>query len=166
MKRVLVTYEGNVQDIKNPGEEYEVYEGPDAAVRWVNCDNDEINDHWVLVNGTWVENVEAPPSYAVLRREAYGDIGDQLDMLYKDMINGTSNWVDHVTAVKEIVPGPNSDEARAVAASRPEIIWGTMKSPAWTDEVNRDVDGLLHLVGVRNSVIESPDALPLHLRKE
>jgi len=30
----------------------------------------------------------------------YGGIGDQLDMLYWDSINGTTEWVDHITQVK------------------------------------------------------------------
>tara|TARA_Y100001951_G_C11285953_1_gene268677 strand:- start:290 stop:616 length:327 start_codon:yes stop_codon:yes gene_type:complete len=39
-------------------------------------------------------------NYAEFRREAYGTIGDQLDMQYKDALNGTSTWKDHITAVK------------------------------------------------------------------
>lgn len=146
MKRVLVDFQGNVQDIRNPGEEYEIYEGPDAAVRWVNCSSDDITDKWVLENGQWIENVEAPPSYSVLRVQGYGDIGEQLDMLYKDMLNGTTNWVEHIQGVKDTIPGPNSDEAREMMSSRPPIKWGNLSSPCWTDEVNRDVPNLLHTV--------------------
>ena len=34
------------------------------------------------------------------RREAYGDIGAQLDMQYWDGVNDTTVWADHVAAVK------------------------------------------------------------------
>ena len=34
------------------------------------------------------------------RREAYGDIGDQLDMQYWDLVNDTTTFKDHVAAVK------------------------------------------------------------------
>ena len=34
------------------------------------------------------------------RRKAYGDIGDQLDMLYWDQVNNTTTFKDHVAAVK------------------------------------------------------------------
>jgi hypothetical protein len=34
------------------------------------------------------------------RREAYGDIGSQLDMQYWDGVNNTTVWADHVAAVK------------------------------------------------------------------
>jgi hypothetical protein len=159
MKRVLVTFEGNIQAIVEPGEEFEIYEGPDATVRWVNCEHDNVTDYWVLQDGEWIQDVEAIPSYSVLRRAAYGDIGEQLDMLYKDMVNGTTNWQDHITAVKEIVPGPNSDEAQEIIAARPPVKWGTEESPAWTDADTNDVDGLLHLVGIKDSDIDG-DGVP------
>ena len=34
------------------------------------------------------------------RKTAYKDIGEQLDMQYKDNVNGTTTWKDHVAAVK------------------------------------------------------------------
>jgi hypothetical protein len=156
MKRVLVDFKGSVQAIANPGEEFEVYEGPDAVVRWVNCDNDDVNQSCILVDGKWFYNVEAPPSYEVLRRQAYGDVGEQLDMLYKDMVNGTHNWVDHVQMIKETVPGPTSAEAIEVHAARPPIKWNNLSSPCWTDADNNPVPGLIHEVGIKDSIIEVP----------
>mgnify|MGYP005671955109 CR=1 FL=1 len=40
------------------------------------------------------------PTVDELRIAAYGSIGDQLDMQYKDALNGTTTWVDHIAAVK------------------------------------------------------------------
>ena len=40
------------------------------------------------------------------RKTAYGSIEDQLDMQYKDNINGTTTWKDHVAAVKSANPIP------------------------------------------------------------
>tara|TARA_Y100000401_G_scaffold108813_1_gene104411 strand:- start:195 stop:518 length:324 start_codon:yes stop_codon:yes gene_type:complete len=37
----------------------------------------------------------------------YASIGDQLDMQYKDAINGTTTWKDHITAVKAKYPKPS-----------------------------------------------------------
>ena len=34
------------------------------------------------------------------RREAYGDIGAQLDMIYWDQVNDTTTFKDHIAAVK------------------------------------------------------------------
>ena len=46
------------------------------------------------------------PTYAEQRREAYGSIGDQLDMQYHDAVDGTATWKDHVAAVKAAHPKP------------------------------------------------------------
>ena len=44
--------------------------------------------------------------YIQARQEAYGSIGDQLDMQYKDAVNGTTTWKDHIAAVKAEFPKP------------------------------------------------------------
>ena len=36
----------------------------------------------------------------------YASTGDQLDMQYKDAVNGTTTWKDHVAAVKAKYPKP------------------------------------------------------------
>ena len=36
----------------------------------------------------------------------YASIGDQLDMQYKDAVNGTTTWKDHIAAVKAKYPKP------------------------------------------------------------
>lgn len=42
--------------------------------------------------------------YKEQRIKEYPQIEDQLDMLYWDMINGTSNWKDYITKIKEKYP--------------------------------------------------------------
>ena len=44
--------------------------------------------------------------YIKARQEAYGSIGDQLDMQYKDAVNGTTTWKDHIAKVKSDNPKP------------------------------------------------------------
>ena len=36
----------------------------------------------------------------------YASVGDQLDMQYWDMVNGTTTWKDHIAAVKAKYPKP------------------------------------------------------------
>jgi len=48
---------------------------------------------------------------AIIRRDLmaerdYGPIGDQLDMIYWDQVNGTTTFKDHVAAVKADNPKP------------------------------------------------------------
>jgi len=47
MKKALIGYQGWVSEIRNPGEEYEIYNGPDANMQWVDAP-DEITLDWTL----------------------------------------------------------------------------------------------------------------------
>ena len=40
------------------------------------------------------------------RKQAYGDLGSQLDMQYHDNVDGTTTWKDHVASVKTANPIP------------------------------------------------------------
>ena len=80
----------------------------------VNATIDSISAYQSLIDGHTaaapVEQSEAEwlaaQTYDVAREAKYGDIGDQLDMQYKDAVNGTTTWKDHVTAVKSAHPKP------------------------------------------------------------
>ena len=41
-----------------------------------------------------------------VKPDGYAPIGDQLDMQYKDLLNGTTTWKDHVAKVKSDNPKP------------------------------------------------------------
>jgi hypothetical protein len=56
-----------------------------------------------LANSKWNDQQFG---YIQARQEAYGSIGDQLDMQYKDAVNGTTTWKDHVAQVKSDNPKP------------------------------------------------------------
>ena len=45
--------------------------------------------------------------YIDARQIAYGSIGDQLDMQYKDLVDGTTTWKDHIAQVKADNPKPS-----------------------------------------------------------
>ena len=44
--------------------------------------------------------------YIIARQAAYLPIPEQLDLLYWDGVNGTSNWSDHIAEVKANNPKP------------------------------------------------------------
>ena len=50
----------------------------------------------------WEENDVIAKKQAKLnaRKEAYGSVEDQLDMMYHDLVNGTEKWKDHIAHVK------------------------------------------------------------------
>ena len=57
-----------------------------------------------LANSKWNDQQFG---YIQARQEAYGSIGDQLDMQYKDAVNGTTTWKDHIAQVKSDNPKPS-----------------------------------------------------------
>jgi hypothetical protein len=59
-----------------------------------------------VVEVNWDENTwnSNSVSYADKRIKAYGSTGDQLDMQYRDLVNDTTVWKDHVAKVKTDIP--------------------------------------------------------------
>ena len=59
-------------------------------------------------NGNWFVAGYAPmtpePSYAEKRLAEYPAIGEQLDMMYWDKINGTDLWPEKITEIKNKYP--------------------------------------------------------------
>ena len=51
-----------------------------------------------------IESNHDPIWYLEQRQKAYPSIPDQLDMIYWDRVNGTSNWKDMITAIKAKYP--------------------------------------------------------------
>ena len=60
----------------------------------VNSKLAELKAEYDLQNATWNLN----------RKKAYGDIEEQLDMMYWDNVNSTTTWKDHVAKVKSDNP--------------------------------------------------------------
>ena len=56
-----------------------------------------------LANYKWNEQQFG---YIQARQQAYGSIAEQLDMMYWDSVNGTTNWADHIAQVKADNPKP------------------------------------------------------------
>ena len=124
-KMCLVDYRGFIEQIVEPGEEFEIYEGDDARIKWVLSASDDVTLDWIMKDGAFVERTKHI-SYAIQRQVAYGPIGDQLDMLYKDQINGTTTFRDHVAAVKAANPAPADEPDNTEIEPT-----GTEENPAW-----------------------------------
>ena len=118
MKKALIGYQGWVQDIRNPGEEFEIYNGPDAKMQWINAP-DEITLDWTLEwspqnqKMIWVERDGPYTQDSEARRVAYGEVGEQLDMLYHEIqesgtISASGPWASHIATVKTMIPSPPS----------------------------------------------------------
>ena len=120
MKKALVSYQGYVSEIREPGEEYEIYEGPDATIAWVDAP-DNIQLEWTLEwspsrgEMIWVEREGAFTDNSVARKVAYGEVGAQLDMLFHELtengaITPEGAWYQHISNVKSLIEKPTPKE--------------------------------------------------------
>ena len=121
MKKALLAYQGWVQQIVDPGQDYEIYQGPDATIAWVNAP-DTITLDWTLEwspsqqQMIWVERDAPFTDNTVARKVAYGDVGAQLDMIYHELsetgsISTSGDWYQHITTVKSAIPRPPPPES-------------------------------------------------------
>ena len=142
MKKVLVSIDGRAMQIVDPGQEFEVYNGPDAKFVWVDVDNDNITLDWTLEYSpaqstmVWIERDGSYTDPGMARQVAYGEIGQQLDMLYRDIAAGRSldaadaEWYQHIKNIK-------STYVKPVAASTP-LTPTEIKSYSETEEPAAD----------------------------
>ena len=63
---------------------------------------------------------------------AYGDVGDQLDMMYKDQLNGTTTWKDHVANVKATTTKPGTIAAFVQDNKKIQLVGRNAWDP-WVD---------------------------------
>ena len=99
---------GTLTDICDAADKFEIYEGADAAFKWVEVPDDTTYDH-AMVNGVVIhrsDNEDLRDLAIVERGIAYGPIGDELDMIYRDQKNGTTEFKDHVDNVKATTTKP------------------------------------------------------------
>lgn len=119
MKRALINSNepGRICDIVDIGNEFEVHESfswvdvPDNTTTADRFENGEIIKFDILQLPGFEEH-----GYKVARGIAYKSIGDQLDMLFKEIqatgtISNTGPWATHITAVKAAIP---KDDPQAV----------------------------------------------------
>ena len=142
MKKVLVSIEGRAMQIVDPGQEFEIYNGPAAKFVWGDVDNDNITLDWTLewspAQGKmiWIERSGSYTDPGMARQVAYGEVGEQLDMLYRDIAAGKSldasdaEWYQHIKNIKSTYVKP---VAKSVPATPTEL-----KSYSETEEPGAD----------------------------
>ena len=124
---------GQLNDICDEADKFEIYEGADSDMRWCEVPDDTTYEHF-MVNGVVIHKSlteDLREEATVDRMLAYGDVGEQLDMQYKDSLDGGTRWADHVANVKasttaprdipEFVPNPKHDQLVGRAAWDPWV---------------------------------------------
>ena len=94
-------FENKVVDLQET--EFDVHE----SMTWVDCDDTvKMGDDYDGSNFSTPTQPEIP--YDAKRRKGFGNIGDQLDLLYKDLVAGkldeTGEWAKLIKQVKEDNP--------------------------------------------------------------
>lgn len=117
MKRALLEKATNrVVQVVEIGEEFDVHEG---GLYWTDCP-DNVETYWKLLEdgtyedphaGTRDEFGNPVEPWIMQRMRAYAPSGDQLDMIYKElMATGTLSpdgpWASHITEAKAATPKP------------------------------------------------------------
>ena len=136
MKRVLLDYRGVINDVVDIGREFEIYNGPDSAIRWVLCPHDDVTNHWHFSDGHWLKPEEKLDSDQNMKRKvAYGTIEDQLGMLYWDSKNGNlenGDWMTHISNVKETIISKTEYESDSSNfEGKKELKLHSQADPAW-----------------------------------
>jgi len=139
MKKVLVGYQGYIHQIEEPGDEFPIYNGPDAKFTWMDAP-DEVTLDWTLEfspsqnKSIWVERDAPAADPAVARKVAYGTIEEQLDMIYHELqdtgtLSATGPWASHITLVKNTLPAPE-EEVEALSPEEQMAMMAVMEPSA------------------------------------
>jgi len=107
---ICSAHNGQLNDICDEEDKFEIYEGPDAEIKWVPVPDDTTYEH-SMINGVVVHRSDLEDlkeKATVERMLAYGDMGAQLDMQYQDTQDGGTRWKDHVANVKATTTAPRS----------------------------------------------------------
>lgn len=114
-KRALVRADGFITDIVEAGEEFEVYTGPGSSLKWMDIPDDATN-LWKMELGEWIPDFSFHDP-EMLRVVAYGDPGEQLSMLYKDIKDGLfgeaakeGRFFKHIDNVRNTLPEVQYEE--------------------------------------------------------
>tara|TARA_B100000427_G_scaffold313906_1_gene306629 strand:+ start:404 stop:835 length:432 start_codon:yes stop_codon:yes gene_type:complete len=124
---------GQLTDICDEADKFAIYEGPDASLKWVDVPEDTTYEHF-MCNGEVIHRStceDLRELAKVDRMVAYGGVDEQMDMQYRDLINGTTEWKDHIANVKatttkpstiaEFVPDPKKSQLEGRKAWEPWV---------------------------------------------
>jgi|TARA_B100001094_G_scaffold27998_1_gene23423 glycogen debranching enzyme len=125
---------GQLTDICDEADKFAIYEGPDATLKWVDVPEDTTYEHFmcngVVIHRETTEDLRV--NATVDRILAYGDFGEQMDMQYRDALNGTTEWKDHVANVKATTTKPSTIAAFVEDEKKVQLV-GRKSWDPWVD---------------------------------
>ena len=110
MKYALIGGGAITDTVNSESEKFEVHQS--ESLFWVECPNEVFNDGtWAFEDNSFTKlstGIETKDQAIVARTISYGDIGDQLAMMYADQLNGTTTWLDHINNVRDTTVSPST----------------------------------------------------------
>ena len=125
---------GQLTDIVDEADKFEIYEGADANIKWCEVPDDTTYEH-TMINGVCVHRSDcedAREQATTIREDAYGPVGEQMDMMYRDQLNGTTEWKDHIANVKASTTKPDTLPEFTPDEKKIQLV-GRMAWEAWVD---------------------------------
>ena len=89
-----------------PTAEFSIINDSYSQLEWLSPTIRKPSEIEVQIEFKRLQDLEKLNEYKKLRATAYPSIAEQLDMLYWDKVNGTSNWQAAIDAVKQQYPKP------------------------------------------------------------
>jgi hypothetical protein len=77
-----------------------------AGLNWMDTENECPTEEEVMAEITRLQEEYDTLEYQRSRADEYPPLAEQLDMLYWDQVNGTTNWQDAIEAIKTKYPKP------------------------------------------------------------
>ena len=111
MSKYALIGNGIITDVAaTESDKFEIKESPEMF--WMKCPNEVFNDGtWAFENDSFTKistEIQNKKQADIARTVAYGDIGDQLAMMYADQLNGTTTWLDHINNVRDTTVSPST----------------------------------------------------------
>lgn len=103
--RIAIIKNGRVVNIVQAEQEWmdDVVPSQGESLLDISSDTTGISIGWNY-DGVLFSSPAAETTYAQLRAAAYPPIAEQLDMQFKDAMNGTTVWADTIAAIKAKYP--------------------------------------------------------------
>lgn len=102
----IEAYVGRRVDFNTECELVQQPDGSIAITKWAVVGKDKPTSEQLDALAAEADALLAQGQFVTARKNAYPSIGQQLDMIYWDGVNGTSVWRDTIAAVKAQNPKP------------------------------------------------------------
>jgi NADH:ubiquinone oxidoreductase subunit len=138
---------GRVCDVVEQGNEFETT----SDFKWIPCPEDTTSSHtYDEVTNTFIPHNPllipgfAEEGYRVARQIAYKSVGEQMDMMFKELaqtgtISADGPWATHIASVKDAIPKDNPEAVMEWNKKHAEQMASSMANPLQSLNLNNEI---------------------------